>query len=186
MDTAEFNRLVDAISRERGLDRNDFHQNRKSLVQAAGKRFDQVGDFSVTIDRVTGEIRAFEDDEPVEMPDLGRIVANVFKQVLMQGLREDERDLVYNEFEKKLHTIINGEILRVERSTVIVQLGRSEAILPREEQIPGEIYRPGSSIRAYLLTVAKKANESVWSCRGRIPPSFTNYSKQKSLKSPMV
>ena len=157
MDTAEFNRLIDSICRERGLEKELIYADiEKALVQAAGKRFDQIGDFSVTIDRVTGEIRAFEDEEPVELPDLGRIVANVFKQVFMQRVREGERDLVYDEFEKKLHTVISGEILRVERSTVIVQLGRSEAILPREEQIPGEIYRPGSSIRAYLLTVAKK------------------------------
>ncbi len=157
MDPSEFMRLVDSISRERGLDKNVIIDDiEKALVQAANKRFDQHGDFTLTIDRETGEIRAFEDEQPVELTSLGRIVANVAKQVIMQRLREGERDLLFEEFEGRIHTIISGTVMRVERGTVIVQLGRAEAILPREEQIPGEIYRPGAVLRAYLLNVAKK------------------------------
>lgn len=157
MDPSEFLRLVDTISRERGLDKDVIIDDiEKALIQAANKRFDQAGEFTLSIDRKSGEIRAFEDEEPVELTDLGRIVANVAKQVIMQRLREGERDRVYDEFEGRIHTIISGTVMRVERSTVIVQLGRAESILPREEQIPGEIYRPGAVIRAYLLNVAKK------------------------------
>jgi N utilization substance protein A len=157
MDAQEFMRLVDTISRDRGLDKNDILDDiEKALMQAATKRFDQVDEFSLSIDRESGEIRAFEGDRPVSMEKLGRIVANVAKQVIMQRLRESERDILYDEWSDRVHTIVSGTILRVERGMVIVSLGRAEAILPREEQIPGEIYRPGSVIRAYLLTVAKK------------------------------
>lgn len=157
MDPAEFMRLVDSISRDRGLDKNLILDDiEKALVQAASKRFDQEGDFTLTIDRDSGEIRAFEDDKPVALEKLGRIVANVAKQVIMQRLREGERDILFDEYIKRLHTIVNGTILRIERGMVIVQMGRAEAILPREEQIPGEIYRPGGVIRAYLLKVDKK------------------------------
>ncbi|MDA3963677.1 MAG: transcription termination factor NusA [Planctomycetota bacterium] len=157
MDPSEFLRLVDSISRERGLDKETIIDDiEKALMQAANKRFDQTGEFTLTIDRETGEIRAFEDEEPVELTNLGRIVANVAKQVIMQRLREGERDLLFDEFESRIHTIISGTVMRVERGTVIVQLGRAESILPREEQIPGEIYRPGAVMRAYLLNVAKK------------------------------
>ena len=157
MDPAEFMRLIDTISRERGLDKDVIIDDiEKALVQAANKRFDQRGDFTLTIDRESGEIRAFEDDEPVDLDSLGRIVANVAKQVIMQRLREGERDMLYDEFEGRIHTIVSTTVMRVERGTVIVQLGRAEAILPREEQIPGEIYRPGAVLRAYLLNVAKK------------------------------
>ena len=157
MDPTEFMRLVDTISRDRGLDKNMILDDiERALIQAANKRFDAVGEFSLTIDRESGEIRAFEDEQPVELAELGRIVANVAKQVIMQRLREAERDILFDEFEHRLHTIVSGTIMRIERSTVIVQMGRAEAILPREEQIPGEIYRPGSSIRCYLLNVAKK------------------------------
>ncbi len=157
VDSAEFMRLVDSISRDRGLDKEEILADiERALLQAAQKRFNPRDEFSLTIDRETGEMRAFEGDEPVALESLGRIVANVAKQVIMQRLRENERDILFDEFEKRMHTIVSGTIQRAERGVVIVQLGRAEAILPREEQIPGEIYRPGAVIRAYLLNVAKK------------------------------
>ena len=157
MDASEFMRLVDSISRDRGLEKEEILGDiEKALIQAANKRFDAIGEFTLTIDRQTGEIRAYEDEEPVELESLGRIVANVAKQVIMQRLREGERDILFDEFDKRRHTIVSGDIMRIERGTVIVQMGRAEAILPREEQIPGEIYRPGSVCRAYLLNVSKK------------------------------
>jgi len=149
MDSNEFIRLVDSISRDRGLDKNLILDDiERALIQAANKRFDPTGEFTLTIDRTTGEIRAFEDDEPVDMEKLGRIVANVAKQVIMQRLREGERDIIYDQYEDRVHTIISGTVMRMERGMAIVSLGRAEAILPREEQIPGEIYRPGSVLRA--------------------------------------
>jgi len=157
MDSNEFIRLVDSISRDRGLDKNLILDDiERALIQAANKRFDPTGEFTLTIDRTTGEIRAFEDDEPVDMEKLGRIVANVAKQVIMQRLREGERDIIYDQYEDRVHTIISGTVMRMERGMAIVSLGRAEAILPREEQIPGEIYRPNSTVRAYLLSVQKK------------------------------
>lgn len=157
MDAQEFLRLIDSISRDRGLDKNlMIDEIEHALVQAASKRFDAEGEFTLTIDRETGEIRAFEDNRPVPLESLGRIVANVAKQVITQRLRESERDLLYDEWQGRLRTIINGTIMRVEKGMVIVGLGRTEAILPREEQIPGEIYRPGAVIRGFLITVAKK------------------------------
>ena len=81
MDAQEFLRLIDSISRDRGLDKNlMIDEIEHALVQAASKRFDAEGEFTLTIDRETGEIRAFEDDRPVDMQSLGRIVANVAKQ----------------------------------------------------------------------------------------------------------
>ncbi len=158
MNQGEFMRLVDAAARERNLDKKVIIDHiERALVQAAEKRFDAVGEFSLTIDRETGEIRAFEDEKPVEMERLGRIVANVAKQVFVQALKESERDMLFDDFVTREHTIASGTVMREERGMVIVSLGgRAEAILPKEEQIPGEVYRPGSVIRAYLLTVGKK------------------------------
>jgi transcription termination/antitermination protein NusA len=158
MNQGEFMRLVDAAARERGLDKKIIIDHiERALIQAAQKRFDAVGDFTLTIDRETGEIRAFEDDKPVELERLGRIVANVAKQVFVQALKESERDMLYEDFFTREHTLVSGTVTREERGMVIVSLGgRAEAILPKEEQIPGEVYRPGSVVRAYLLTVGKK------------------------------
>jgi len=157
MKSGEFIRLVDTISRERGLDKNlILDQIERALSQAAAKRFDATGDFTVSIDRESGEIRAFEDEKPVELEHLGRIVANIAKQVIVQSLKEAERDVLYDDWAHREHTIVSGTIMREERGMLIVTLGRAEAILPKEEQIPGEVYRPGSVIRAYVLTVGKK------------------------------
>jgi len=159
MKSAEFLRLVDHISRERGLDKNlIFDQIEHALAQAASKRFNATGDFTVSIDRETGEILAFEDEKPIELAELGRIVANVAKQVIVQGFKEAERDVVFDDWISRQGTIISGTIMREERGMMIVSLGRAEAILPREEQIPGEVYRPGSVIRAYVLRVEKKGS----------------------------
>ena len=150
---------IDILARERGIDKAQIIDHlEKAMVQAAQKRFDAEGEFTLTIDRETGEIRAFEDDKPVALEDLGRIVANVAKQVFVQGLRETERDQVFDEYVTREHTVASGTVQREERGMVIVSLGRAEAILPREEQIPGEIYRPGAVIRAFVMRVEKKGS----------------------------
>lgn len=157
MNGSDLLQRIDALARERGLDKNLILEHiERAMLQAAQKRFDAVGEFTLTIDRETGEIRAFEDDRPIKMEELGRIVANVTKQVFVQMLKESERDMLYEEFATREHTIISGTVMREERGMMIVSLGRTEAILPREEQIPGEIYRPGSVVRAYVLSVGKK------------------------------
>jgi N utilization substance protein A len=148
---------IDQLARERGMDKDlILDQLEKALIQAAQKRFNAEGEFTLTIDRESGEIRAFEDDKPVNLEELGRIVANVAKQVLVQALKETERDMVYEELAPRARTIVNGTIAREERGMILVTMGRAEAILPKEEQIPGEIYRVGAVIRAFVLRVEKK------------------------------
>jgi N utilization substance protein A len=88
-----------------------------------------------------------------EKDDYGRIAAQTAKQVIMQRLREAERVSVLDEYAIKKGDIINGTVQRIERGAVFVDLGRATAILPREEQIPGEYYRQGERIRAMLLGV---------------------------------
>lgn len=157
MNGSQLLQRIDILSRERGIDKNLIIDHlEKAMIQAAQKRFDAKGDFTLTIDRETGEMRAFEDDQPVSLETLGRIVANVAKQVFVQGLKETERDQVFDEFAGRAHTLASGTVLREERGMVIVSLGRAEAILPREEQLPGEIYRTGAVVRAYVLKVEKK------------------------------
>ncbi len=157
MDSSEFLRLIDSISRDRGLDKEMIIEDiEKALLQAAQKRFDAEGEFTLSIDRETGEIRAYEDEKPIELESLGRIVANVAKQVIMQRLREGERDLLFDEYIGRVGTVVNGTVMHKERRTVIINLGRAEAVLLPEEQIPGEVYRPGSTIRALIHKVDKR------------------------------
>ena len=159
MNGSQLLQRIDILARERGIDPNVIIDHlEKAMIQAAQKRFDAEGEFTLTIDRESGEIRAFEDDKPVDLETLGRIVANVAKQVFVQGMRESERDQVFDEYATREHTIASGTVMREERGMIIVGLGRAEAILPREEQIPGEVYRPGAVIRAFVMRVEKKGS----------------------------
>lgn len=102
-------------------------------------------------------------DEDVEVGDevkievtpdqFGRIAAQSAKQVITQRIREAERNLVLNEFLDKKGTLTTGIIQRVENRNVIVNIGKTDAIMPQKEQIPGEYYKPGNRIRVFVLNV---------------------------------
>lgn len=85
--------------------------------------------------------------------DFGRISAQTAKQVIVQKLREAERESIVGEFTDKENTIVSGIVQRIERSTVFIDLGRTTAILPFEEQIQSERLRPGERVRAYLFSI---------------------------------
>jgi len=87
--------------------------------------------------------------------DLGRIAAQTARQIIMQKVKEAEREVIYNEFITRKGEIINGIVQRYERDTLIVDLGRTEAVMPPSEQIPRERYRQGDRIRAYIKDVTK-------------------------------
>ncbi len=89
----------------------------------------------------------------LEMEDFGRIAAQTAKQVIFQRVREAEWEAVYHEYSGRLGEIISGMILGQERRNYIVELGKTEALLPVSEQVPRESYRRGDRIRAYLLEV---------------------------------
>ena len=87
--------------------------------------------------------------------DFGRIAAQTAKQVVLQRLREAEREAVYEEFTDKERDIVTGIVQRVEPKRIVVDLGKVEATLPEEEQVPGERYRPGQRIKALLVEVRR-------------------------------
>ncbi len=94
-------------------------------------------------------------EHEVDMQVFGRIAAQTAKQVVVQRIREAERDLIYDELSQKEGDIITGLIHRVQGRHVFVDLGRLEVVLPPSEQIPGEYYRPGERIKVYLVEVKK-------------------------------
>jgi transcription termination/antitermination protein NusA len=88
---------------------------------------------------------------------LGRIAAQTAKQVIMQKVRDAERGVIYEEYKDCKGDLINGIVLRLERGNIIVNLGRTEAILPKREQIQRERYRPGDRLRGMVLDVDRSA-----------------------------
>jgi len=89
----------------------------------------------------------------VAQEKFGRIAAQAAKQNIIQKVREAERAIIYNEFKDRKGELFSGIVQRFERKNIIVNLGRTDAILPEKEQIPRERYRQGDRIRAYILDV---------------------------------
>src|SRR6185437_1054477 len=94
--------------------------------------------------------------EPLPPMDFGRIAAQSAKQVIVQKVREAERDRQYEEFKDRIGEIVNGQVKRVEYGNVIVDLGRGEGIVRRDELIPRETFRYGDRIRAYIYDVRRE------------------------------
>ena len=91
--------------------------------------------------------------------DLGRIAAQSAKQVIIHRMRDAERDVIYEMFRDREGTIVNGIVQRFERGDMIINLGRTDAVLPREGQIPKRSYKQGDRIRAYLQEVRRDTRE---------------------------
>jgi transcription termination/antitermination protein NusA len=89
----------------------------------------------------------------LETRDLGRIAAQMAKQIITQRVRDAEREIIFAEFEQRKGEIASGIARRVERGAIVVDLGRTEAYIPMREQIPGEQYKPGDRIQGYIADV---------------------------------
>jgi N utilization substance protein A len=156
-----------------------------ALLTAYKRHFGSEANAIVTVDRQTGDYKVYhrrnvvetvEDpkleialakagapyqigdffDEEVKPKDFGRIASQTAKQVIVQRIREAERDTVYNKYARKLNDLVTGTVQRYEQRNMFVLLeGRDEAILPIADQVPGEIFRINDFIRAYVLDVRK-------------------------------
>ncbi len=104
--------------------------------------------------------------EELEIPlvskqDYGRIAAQTAKQVILQKIREAEKDVIAAEYKSKESEIISGVVQRIEGSTILIDIGKTLGILNREEQIPGEFYRQGQRLKLYILKVEETPKGSV-------------------------
>jgi len=158
MNTEELLRMVDAIHRSREISKDVlFEALEFAIGTAVKKRLGAGEDLVVKIDRSSGEITV-EDDEgeyELDLQVLGRIAAQACKQVMMQRFREAERDRIYDEYEARVGSLVNGTVQRFESDAMVVNLGKTEAYLPREERVRGETFAPGDRIRAIVLEVRK-------------------------------
>ncbi len=99
----------------------------------------------------------FELDDYIEIPkptvDLGRIAAQTAKQVILQKVREAEREIIFGEFSEQIGQLVNAIVRRTEGREVVLDIGRTEAVLPFSEQCQDEQYKPGDRLRAVIITV---------------------------------
>ena len=107
----------------------------------------------------------------VGVEDLGRIAAQTAKQVIIQKIRDAEREMTFNEFKDRKGELITGIVRRFEKGNIVVDLGRAEAILPKREQVQTETYRQGDRIQAYVLDITR-ASRSPQVVLSRVHPGL--------------
>jgi len=157
MKPEEILRIVDAIHRDKNIDKEIvFQAIEAALVTALVRQYGETAQITISIDRADGKVTGSHDGQPLDTAELsGRIGAQTAKQVIIQKIREAERDAIHDEFEEQIGQMVSGVVARFEGATATVTLGNQEAILPRSEQIPGETYHPNERIRATIFEVRK-------------------------------
>jgi N utilization substance protein A len=186
MQISDIKRVVEQVSRDKGIDRRILIKAlEEALRSAARKKFGSKMEIEVQYNEETGEIEVFQFKEVAEVvtepaleisleegrkldPDcevgdslgtkmdtttFGRIAAQSAKQVIIQKMKDAEKDAVYSSFIERKGEIINGIVQRIDRGDIIVNLGQTEGILHVREQVPKETYRRGDRIRAYIFDV---------------------------------
>jgi N utilization substance protein A len=158
MNAEDLLRMIDVLHREKDIPPEVlFLGLEEAIATAVRKRLGVGEDLIVQVDRESGEI-AVEDDEgeyEFDLADLGRIAAQACKQTFIQKVREAERDVLYDEYETRVGNLVNGTVQRFDNDNLVINLGRTEAHLPRDERVRGETFSPGDRIRAIVLEVRK-------------------------------
>jgi N utilization substance protein A len=164
---AEFMEALNALAVEKGISVETLLSALADALESAYKRMPGAHEYAwVTIDPDTGEIRVFaqelnDDGEPigdeldVTPDDFGRIAAQTFRQVMMQRIREAERELKYEEYAGREGDIVTGMIQQSDARYTLLDLGRVEALLPQAEQVPFERPEPNTRLKAYIVEVRR-------------------------------
>jgi N utilization substance protein A len=154
------------IEREKGIDSETVIQALEAaLLSAYKKNYTTDEEARVEVNRETGSIHVFAAieeeggeegrEEEVTPRNFGRIAAQTAKQVILQRIREAERDLMFDEYHEKVGDIVTGIVQQSDQRYTLVDLGKVEALLPTTEQIQGERYKHGMRLKVYIVEVRK-------------------------------
>ncbi len=153
---SEFALALNQVASERGVDTDVVLETVKNAILAAYRK-DHPGveleEFRAELNSATGEAHIFQGDTDVTPPGFGRIAAQTAKQVILQKIREKEKEAILTDYKVKIGTIVNGMILRFAGSNIIVDIGKAEAIMPAQEQIPSEKYHLNQRLIFYLSDI---------------------------------
>lgn len=156
MKRSDLLRLVEQMGHDKNIKREVIFEGIEAAIQlAAQKHFGEESGVVVTIDRDSGEISLFKGEEQIDPAILGRIPAQSAKNVMIQKIREAESSAVFNEYTAQKGELVNGEVRRHDSGAAIVTIGKTEAILPKSEQIPGETYHINDRVKAVISEVKK-------------------------------
>lgn len=150
---SEFSLALNQVATERGIDPSVVIETIKAAILAAYRKdygATELELLAVNLNPDTGEARILKDDKDVTPPGFGRIAAQTAKQVILQRIREAEKQAVLADFQTKIGSIASGMILRFDGPNVIVDIGRAQAVMPPQEQSQGERYHLNQRLTFYV------------------------------------
>jgi len=152
--------VLEHIEREKGISKEYLFVAIESALASAAKKIlgNKEAEVTAVIDRLTGEIKMLSEGKEIKSAEFGRIAAQTAKQVIIQKIREAERDIIHDDYQKRVGTIASGSVHRFEKGDIVIDLGKTEGILPRSQQCPKERYKQGDRVRAYILEVSKTSH----------------------------
>lgn len=152
--------IIEQLEREKGIKKEVLISAVESAILSAARKVIDTKpgeELTVKVDLATGKIHAFKNEEEITSFDFGRIAASTARQVVIQKIREAEKDVVFNEFQARVGELTSGTVYRFEKgNTIIDLLGKAEGILLKREQSTKEEFKQGQRIRAYVLEVRKE------------------------------
>ena len=150
---SEFALALNQVATERGIDPNVVLETIKAAILAAYRKdygTDELITLTVDLNPDTGEARVLQDGKDVTPPGFGRIAAQTAKQVILQRIREAEKQAVLSDYQEKIGAIAPGMILRFDGPNVVVDIGRTQAVMPVSEQNPAERYHLNQRLTFYI------------------------------------
>jgi transcription termination/antitermination protein NusA len=177
----ELLRLVELMHREKNIPVEVIYEGIEAAVKVATERhYDTEEEISVSIDRSSGVITAKRGEMLIATEDLGRIAAQSAKQAMIQKIREAECNAVFDAFAAQKGDLVQGTVQRFEGGAATVTIDKSEAILPRGEQIPGETHHVNERVKAVILDV-RKVGHRVKIILSRTHPDFVRRLFEKEI-----
>ncbi len=150
---SEFSLALNQVATERGIDPAVVLDTIKAAIVAAYRKdygADEIETFTVDLNPDTGEAKILKDGKDVTPPGFGRIAAQTAKQVILQRIREAEKQAVLADYQTKVGSIVSGMVLRFDGPNIIVDIGRTQAVMPPQEQSQGERYHLNQRLTFYI------------------------------------
>ena len=161
---SEFTLALNQIASERGVAPEVVMETIKGAILAAFRKDNpdvEIEEYTASLDERTGETKILKDGKDVTPPGFGRIAAQTAKQVLLQKIREREKDAVIEEYTKRMSSIVSGMILRFAGPNIIVDIGKAEAVLPPHEKIPNEQYFLNKKMPVFIVEINEERGREI-------------------------
>ncbi|KKP61081.1 MAG: NusA antitermination factor [Candidatus Roizmanbacteria bacterium GW2011_GWA2_34_18] len=153
---SEFSLALNQVATERGISVSDVLSSIELAIVAAYKKEypEKIEEIKAIVNKDTGETKIFENDKDITPPGFGRIAAQTAKQVILQKIREAEKKTVAAHYQSQVGTVVKGRIIRYDGYSASVDIGKAEAILPKEEQMNNYQYKVNDNLIVYLKEIS--------------------------------